>query len=371
QPPLMRLVLIQLSADQYQFIWTHHHALLDGWSLPLLFQDLFALYQTASLACLPTPVAYQHYVGWLQTQDKQTASDYWQAYLAGVTAPTSLMLDTPLLMPASASGQTYNRVLSESFTQQLQALTQSAQVSLSTVLQAAWSLLLSRFTGETDVIFGYTRSGRPASLPNAENIVGLFITSLPLRASVPQHPSALLHEWLQALHKEQPSHDQYGYLPLVDIQRVSEIAADKPLFESLLVFENYPIDDSLMEAAQVNDGFAVEAVEMVDLDSYPLSLTITPASQLHLQFGYQPSYLNDTQIREIAGYLETILCGMAAGASQPIQHLQLLSASEQTTLIANTVSPIPEAYSFCIHELFEQQVATTPDQVALVFEDQS
>ncbi|NYZ69955.1 AMP-binding protein, partial [Endozoicomonas sp. SM1973] len=367
QPPLMRLVLIQLSADQYQFIWTHHHALLDGWSVQLLFKDLLSLYHGIPRD-LAEPIAYQRYVAWLQAQDKQAASDYWQTYLTGFAAPTDLVPDNPVITSELEASDAYDVYLDETFSQQLQALARTAQVSLNTVLQGAWALLLSHYSGDTDVVFGYTRSGRPTSLPSSEAMIGLFITSLPMRVQVPYQQTVSLMDWLKGLHQVQPSHEQYGHMPLVEIQQLSEVPADQALFESLLIFENYPIDESVVSA---DNRFIVEETDTVDRTSYPLSLTVIPGNQMLFRFEYLTERFSEATVKQLSGHLENLLRGMLTGLEKPVSELTPLSREEQASIIAVGQAQHQAVAQACIHELFEQQVATTPDQVALVFEDQS
>ena len=248
--PLMRLTLVRLSEQRHQLIWNHHHLLLDGWCLPLLLKDVFALYEGLRQGVavqLPPSRPYKDYIGWLQQQDLGQAESYWREKLKGFTAPTELGLERS----GAASGfeeKEYSEQrlkLSEAATSGLQQLARGQQLTLNTIVQGAWGLLLSRYSGAEDVVFGAVVSGRPAELRGVEQMLGLFINTLPVRVRVREEMK--VGEWLRELQGEQVELRQYEYSPLVAVQGWSEVERGRSLFESLLVFENYPVAASLRE----------------------------------------------------------------------------------------------------------------------------
>ncbi|WRH68362.1 MAG: condensation domain-containing protein [Planktothrix sp. GU0601_MAG3] len=238
QAPLMRCYLIQLSDQTYKFLWNRHHLLLDGWSQPIIYQEVLTFYQAYSQGQnldLPSPRPYQEYIVWLQQQNLSDADSFWRRTLEGFTAPTPLIVDRPLAKDPPLSNQEQELYLSRATTQGLQALGQQHNLTLSTLLQAAWAILLSRYSGESDVLFGVTVSGRPASLSGVKNMVGLFINTLPLRVSIPDDVWIL--PWLKQLQQNQAQLQDYAYSPLADVQRMSDVPPGISLFESLIVFE--------------------------------------------------------------------------------------------------------------------------------------
>ncbi|NJR32102.1 MAG: hypothetical protein HC778_03590 [Chamaesiphon sp. CSU_1_12] len=234
QPPLMRLHLMQLSAQTYEFLWSSHHILLDGWSLPLVFKEVLAAYQVyergETIDVVPPANSYRSYIAWLQAQDMVAAQVFWQQQLEGIAAPTPLIAPTD--RSALTSGSYIARLqLPPETTATLQQFVRQHQLTMSNLIQGAWALLLGRYSDERDVVFGVTVSGRPAALAGVEEIVGLFINTLPLRVAIPDEIEVL--PWLQTLQAQQQEIDRYAYTPLVEIQGWSEIPAGAALFESI------------------------------------------------------------------------------------------------------------------------------------------
>lgn len=229
----MRLTFIQVDKNTYYFVWSHHHLLLDGWSTPLLIQEVFAVYAAlckGSQISLERRRPYRDYIVWLQQQNLAEVESFWRQKLKDFTAPTPLILDRNL----GGGGESYEELeinLSTSTTAALQALARQHQLTLNTLIQGAWALLLSRYSGEEDIVFGTTVSGRPPTLAGSDSMIGLFINTLPARVFVDAE-NALI-PWLQQLQAQQAEARQYEYSPLVEIHGCSEVPRSLPLFESI------------------------------------------------------------------------------------------------------------------------------------------
>jgi hypothetical protein len=285
QVPLMRLALFRVAEADYRFVWTFHHALLDGRSLLLVLKELFAFYeafcQNQNLQ-LKRPQPYRAYIDWLGTQDFTQAEHFWQQTLSGFTTPTPLTVDrihSPKSDQASFGRQEIR--LSETTTLALQALAEQHQLTLNTLLQGAWALLLSRYSGEAEVVFGATRACRRSALEGAESIVGLLINTLPVKVSVPPHQSLIL--WLKELRAQWIAVRNYEHIPLVKIQKWSDVPAGHPLFESILVFENYELNSALRSQA---DNWNNREFCSLGQSNYPLTVLGWAESQLRLQITY-------------------------------------------------------------------------------------
>lgn len=368
QVPLMRCAVIQIADNTHKFIWSHHHLLLDGWSIPLLFKEALALYEAfcqEQLLRLEPARPYQEYIAWLQQQDISKTEAFWKDRLKGFTAPTPFQVDnlsnkTPSLLEET-SGE-YTLELSKTTTEALQSFAQQHYLTLNTLIQGAWALLLSRYSGEKNVVFGVTVSGRPISLANVESMVGLFINTLPVRVQVSEE--TLLLPWLQQLQNQQVELEQYIYTPLFDIQEWSEIPRGTPLFESIVVFENFPIDNSLKE---YTGSIKMTDIQTIGITNYPLTIIAIPTSKLLLKITYNSNrFLADT-ITRMMGHFKTLLESMLAGKTQKICELSILTQAEQQQLLDwnNTQTDYPKG--ICIHQLFEKQVERAPDAVAIVF----
>ncbi|MFW9265250.1 condensation domain-containing protein, partial [Nostoc sp. CALU 546] len=249
QAPLMRLHLIQLDGNTYQFVWCHHHLLLDGWSSPLVFQDLLEFYQAISqgksLSNIGT-VSYRNYIAWLQQQDRDLAQEFWRQKLQGFTTPTLLTVDKPLSMREQHSSYSEQQIdLTVSATTAVMSFVRQHQLTMSNLVQATWGLLLSRYSQETDVVFGATVSGRPPELVGVESIVGLFINTLPVRVQISEKTELL--GLLKDLQAQQIESEQFSYSSLAEIQGLSDVPKGTSLFESIVVFENYPIDTAVLK----------------------------------------------------------------------------------------------------------------------------
>ena len=368
--PLMRLLLIQLTDHSYHFIWSSHHLLLDGWSVPLIFQEVLAFYKTfaqGQTLFLPSPRPYRDYIVWLQQQNLFEAETFWRQTLKGFTAPTKIGENQNNQQTSTDNYKEQQLRLQASTTAALQSLAQKHQLTLNTLVQGAWALLLNRYSGEADVLFGVTVSGRPAALPKAESMVGLFINTLPFRVEV--DPEAFLLPWLKQVQVQQVETRQYEYSPLVEIQGWSEVNRGLPLFESILVFENYPVDISLSEPGL---DLAIKNFRSIEQTNYPLTLSVIPGRELLLTIAYnEGERFAAATIERMLGHLATLLNTMVANPQQRLKELSLLTAAEKQQLLVewnNTKSDYPQ--DLCIHQLFEAQVERTPDAVAVVFADQ-
>ena len=386
QPPLMRLTLVRLSEERHQLVWSHHHLLFDGWSLPLLLKEVFASYDALlrnEPLHLPAPRPYRDYIHWLQQQDMAGAEVFWRERLRGFHTPTQLTVEQRIVArdaraesddnthDSSDQGQGERRIsLTEEATAQLQALARQHQLTLNTIVQGAWALLLSRYSGNQDVVFGATVSGRPAELSGVEQMLGLFINTLPVRVVVNGEQPVV--EWLRRLQAEEAEAREFEYTPLVEVQRWSEVERGQSLFDSILVFENYPVDTGLTQ--EVNSGSAgleIREVSSFKKTNYPLTLLAATGSQLRLLISYDQERFDDEVIERMLGHLSALLENMTSDPQQRISRLEMLSIAERQQLLVefnDTHCAFPQ--DVCLHQLFEQQVERSPDALALTFEDE-
>jgi surfactin family lipopeptide synthetase C len=370
QAPLLRLALIQIAPDRCYFVWSHHHLLIDGWSSATLLKEVFgdyeALRQNTSYSWQRNR-PYRDYIAWLQQQDSAAAEAFWKHALAGISAPTPLVVDLPTSQRAHdlAAQAEQHLALSADVTAALQSLARQQHITLSTLVQGAMALLLSSYSGEPDVVFGVTVSGRPATLPGAESMIGLFINTLPLRVHVSWE--SLLLPWLHDLQRQQLELGQYAYSSLVEIQRWSEIPRGQPLFESIVVFENYPIDTLVQQRV---DSLGIGDLEAFARTNYPLTVIALPGPSLTLRMAYDCCRFEDRAIRRMLGHIQTLLESIAADPARRLNDLVCVTAAEQHELItAFNATSADYPQNRCLHELIEEQVAQTPEAVALTFED--
>jgi hypothetical protein len=276
--PLTRFALVRRGGG-FGFVWTFHHLLLDGWSLPLLMRELAAVYaalREGRGASLPPVRPFADYVAWLQRRDPAREEVFWRGELAGFTAPNALGVVAPARAEGAEGHDEHRLQLSREVTAELQALAARHKVTLQTVTLGAWALLVGRYSGQEDVVFGNTVSGRPAALPGVESMAGMFINTLPARAWV--EDAAPLAPWLRKLQERQLAWREHEHTPLALVQRWSDVPAGSPLFETLYVFENYP---SAGDGA--DGGLGIGDVRGHESTNYPVTLLLTAADHIDLR----------------------------------------------------------------------------------------
>ncbi len=370
--PLMRLALVRLSDDEHQFVWTYHHLLLDGWCVPLVLKEVFAFYEAAArgrAVSLERSRPYRDYIAWLRRQDAPRAAAFWRETLRGFDAPTPLPSGRAT-GDASAALEGYGEqkaVVSTDITSALQIVARRHGLTLNTLVQGAWALVLSRYSGEPDVVFGVTVSGRPAELAGVETMVGLFINTLPLRVRIEPRESFVV--WSKRLQAQHVELRQYEHSPLVEVQGWSDVPRGLPLFESLLVFENYPVDASLQRAPE---GLSISGVSKIEKTNYPLTILAGPGAELSLHASYDRQRFDDDAVSRTLGHLKTLLAAFASDPDARLDDLDILTGDERRRLLSewnDTARAYPESGA-TLHELFERQAAATPDSVAVVCEDE-
>jgi surfactin family lipopeptide synthetase C len=370
--PLMRFTIIQLAEQTYQFIWSHHHILFDGWSMQIVLKEVLAFYeanQRGEHLHLQPVRPYRDYIQWLQQQDIDRAKNFWQKTLQGFATPTSLGGSRELLT-LNREQKTYNEQhfqLSQTVTEKLQYAARQHHLTLNNLVQGAWGLLISRYSGESDIVFGATVSGRtPTFGQEVDSIVGLLINTLPIRLKVSGKTELL--PWLKQLQTQAFEQEEYAYCSLAEIQLLSEIPTGLPLFESILVFENYPIDSNEQETKKTLE---ISHISCFERTNYPVTVVINPEAQLSGRIVYDTSRFDSQTIARMIGHFQTLLTGIAANLQQCISQLSLLNTAESEQLIQLENQQQKSTINYkCIHILFEEQVEKTTDAIAVVYKQQ-
>ncbi len=376
--PLTRLLLGRLADDDHLLAWSFHHALLDGWSMPLVFRDLFALYRAACSggeAALPPAPAYRDYIAWLERLDQEAPEQYWRERLRGFREPTPLTLwppDRPPANEAEAFG-VIAQALTPMLSQALRGAAKRRGLTANTLFQGAWALALSRWSGQRDVLFGATVSGRPAELPQAESMVGLFINTLPVRTRPTGHS---LFEWLRALQEAQFADRQHEHMPLTRIQEWSEVPRGAALFETIFAYENYPMTapaDATDRPDSDGPALRLESPESIERPHYPLALMVDPGERFQLNLFFDGRRFAK---RAVQLYLDSFLRALetiAADEDRSLDALTLVDAAAKADLLARfSRGPLPKRASPALFlQRFEARAAESPNLAALVFEGAS
>ncbi|WP_080427097.1 non-ribosomal peptide synthetase [Burkholderia ubonensis] len=363
--PLMRMGLFRVGPQAWRFYWSHHHILLDGWSSARLLSEVAAAYQALPADAAtrrPAPPAFRDYVRWLERQDAGAAERFWKTKLEDFPTTTPLVLGRPELDGTAAPGAYLEEqlLLSERDTQRLVAFAQASRITLNTLAQGAWAQLLGRYSGEADVVFGTIVSGRPASLPESDEMVGLFINTLPVRVRIDKRPTAA---WLAQLQMDLAQQEDYAHYPLADIQKFAGLPPGVPLFESLLIFQNYPVEEALADALP---GLRIGAFHVSDPNNYPLTLVVTPGKRLSLQVLYDDGRFDRETIVRLLRHVETLLVGLASDEDRPNGGIPLLTTAERDEILLDwndTFAPVPSDRT--LPELIEAAAAAHPERIAV------
>ena len=366
-PPLFRLTLAVLEPDRPELVLTAHHTLYDGWSTPLLMRDLLLLYASdGDTAALPSTRDYGDFLTWLARQDQDEAARAWAAGLEGFEEPTLLAPDF-----ASADDEGRGQVdieLPHDVARELTRRAAELGITANTLVQVAWALLLGELTGRQDVVFGATVSGRPPAVTDVESMVGMFINTVPVR--VAYAPGDTLAEILTRLQGRQADLVEHHYYGLAEIQKSVGLQS---LFDTLVVFESYPIDrEGLSDASDAADGITYTGFRPSAGNHYPLCLMAAADPHLELVIQYALGAFDQDTVEKHAARLVRLLRQLAATPELKVAQLDSLEPAERDRLLTqfNDATAI-HAPDVTITELVEAQVARTPDAVAVVADGES
>jgi amino acid adenylation domain-containing protein len=378
QAPLMRITVIKLPHDRHYVILTVHHVLLDGWSLSIVLEELDAYYQAGiqnKTIELPTLFSYPSYFASLEKLNSAKTKEFWVDYLRGYSG---VSMDWALESSPSVQlkGENLNQVdgmvdivfedntLSNKLSRDIKLFCQRHTITLNTLFQGLWALLLHYYSQDETVVFGATLSGRSPEVSGIETMVGLLINTLPFRVDF--NAALSVKDYLLHIQNNAAMLTPYQTIPLTDLQQSARLAHGAILFNTILVFENYPVND------QSAHYFKFEDFQIIDPTHYPLSCIIVPGDQLTVRFAYDLQKMNHAFIKRLEEHFQSLLRQFIQYPGKNIQTLSLLTSKAYQEVIINW-NKTYQAYPLkqTVHALFESQVKKTPNNVAVIFEDQS
>ena len=361
--PLMRLYLIRGPDTRFTFIWSHHHILLDGWSGAIVFRDVLAAYaaqRQGEVARLKRPRPFRDYVLWLQNQDDAPAREFWQNHLGGMDGPTKL----PGADLTNADQQIPRRYRQETrlLAEPLQPFLRHQRLTLNTLIQAAWSLLLSHYCGEFDVVFGTTVSGRPPDLRGAEDMVGLLINTIPVRVSL--DPDSHVLPWLQWLQAAQVERDRHAHFSLADILSATGLPRDMPLFESIVSVETYPVDTAL--SAGPSD-LRLDHLQAFEQTNYPLAVVVSPGDDgITLKITADADRFDHATLQRMLEHVCHLLAGIVENPTAKLVDLTIEPAAKPVLRAGTSYVVDGKPDDAGVHRSFERQVQRTPHATAAI-----
>ncbi len=363
--PLMRAAIVRLTERDYYFCWSHHHLLLDGWCLQLVLSELFERYDALTHGRVAefAPVRpYGEYIKWLQRQDQDAIVDHWRTTLRGFSAATPLFASAGTVVTGAAQADAVVELrLDQQVSDSLRTLASRHRLTLNTLVQGAWALVLSRYSGSDDVVFGVTVSGRPPDVPGIETMLGVFINTLPARVQVPGDATAAA--WLAGVQAQQVAREPFAAIPLSEIQKLADLEPGAPLFDTNVIVMNYRMDEALAGGAA---GLTISDLRIVDQTDIPLTLQVTPGRRIALEILYDRSRFNNAAMTRMLGHVAHLLTQFLDGLDRPLSAFEIVTAAERAQILDEfnaTDAPL-DPRATAIH-MWEAQVAATPEAIAL------
>ena len=336
--PLLRLALFQFDDNSHHLVLSQHHIIVDGWSQALVVNEAFKLYEGycegRELQLEPTR-PYREYIAWLMQQNLLEAEEFWRRMLKDFTVPTSILAE-PGGVPDQETGYSEQQFeLSEETTATLLSLGRLNSVTINTIVMGAWALLLSRYSGQRDVVFGVVMSGRPPDLDGVERMVGLFVNTLPMRIRV--RPGDLLSSWLEEIQMQQLEMQKYEYSPLANVQQWSDLPHGEALIESLFTFENFPVPELDVKNVEVSIDASIEKT------NYPLTVLVGAVTQVAVRVLYDDLRIDHATINLLVRQFQSLLENMAAGFARPLSAIDILAPVESELMLDDFNADLEEA----------------------------
>ncbi len=366
--PLFRVTLCKVAHESYEMILSHHHIIFDGWSTGIILKEFFKAYtafsQGKSLQS-PKKTSFRQYLKWLEDRDIDSEKNYWQKYLAGLENKSYLPADS-YQHGELLNVNDYEFKIADTLTEKINTFVKNEGVTVASLLNACWGILLQRYNNSKDVLFGATISGRPAEIPGIEEMVGLFLNTIPVRFNH-EKEETVIKEIIKTVNADAIKRKNYEHLPLVEIKNLTELATEDTLFESLLVVENYPLEEVLTD---INCNLRVNSYSTFEMTNYNLTIIISLFDGIKINFIYNSDTFREKTIKRIGNYLTKILDEVLKNPEEKVSKLDLLFIEEKNRLLVefnNTEKEFIE--NKVIHQLFAEQAEKMPDNIAIINSD--
>ncbi|MDQ1352897.1 MAG: tyrocidine synthetase, partial [Acidobacteriota bacterium] len=362
-----RVTLCKIEKDKYVMILSNHHILYDGWSNGIILKEFFKVYHKLrhgkGSRKVPIKPSFNEFIKWSQNQDKNKQQQFWREYLAGIETPTVLPIKRKIEETVRAAD--YSIILEENIRFKLDFFTKEYRVTLASVFYTTWGILLRKYCGSEDVIFGATVSGRTAEIKGIEEMVGLFINTIPLRTqTIPREKICdVVFRTDQALRER----EEFENTPLVDIQGYSPLGSGGALFDIIVAIENYPLDNRLAPDGQGADSsLSVHSYSMAEMTHYDLTVGIMLFNEIEIKFSFKPGLFEEEIIENLAGHFKGIIRTMIENPGMELSQLEIISGDEKNRILYEfTNTKVEYPANKTIHQLFEEQVEQSPDRIAI------
>jgi amino acid adenylation domain-containing protein/non-ribosomal peptide synthase protein (TIGR01720 family) len=356
KPPLMRIGLFATNKHEYQLVWSYHHALLDGWSMPIVLEELLEIYEsqvTQKGLQLPSVSTYEQYFEWLSEQDEEIAKSYWSHQLSDAKAAEIAL---PLDHADTSTHHEWITFLAKEDTTALQQFAKQRKVTINTVIQAVWGIFLAAYSGQSNLLYGTTVSGRPGTLNGVEQIVGPFINTIPVRIDLSKNQN--IDQYIIGLQQQLKDTEEYAYVPLTKIADWAGAGKENPLFHYLLVMENYQM------RSLGNDSLQISELRGFENSHYPLVLVVAPGESLFFKWMYDGSKFDEGTIKRFMRLFTSLLQQFIQSEKEMISELDLLLEEEKAKL-QNWQQTEQEAQSLSVLDRIVAHATNTPNQIAI------
>jgi len=365
-----RIVLCKFSNKDYRLIISNHHILYDGWSSGIILKEFFQVYtslveEKSSSQLSKTKPHFSEFVHWIYTQDSDKHNNFWQNYLLGITTPTKLSICKKVV------NQVQDRVVKEKnfeinneLKKSLLVFLKEKRITLATLFYSVWGILLQKYCDCDDVIFGTTVSGRSAPIAGIEDMVGLFINTIPLRIKI--ESGETVFSLLMKVNRFLSVRGKYEGTPLVNIKSCSNLQPHEELFDSLLILENYPLDRRLMEENS-ELPLVVKSYSMVESTPYPITMSIITGDVIIIRFSFDTSQFTCESISRLLIHFKTILVCILEDTFKEICGIEILTREEKNQILYmfnNVIEECPN--DILLHHLFIEKAAQSPDHIAVI-----
>jgi tyrocidine synthetase-3 len=366
---LFRMSIFQTGEKIYQMIISYHHMIMDGWCQGILFQELLHIYASLKRSQAPQlepAIPYSRYINFLKTKDKEEGLAFWQERLTGYTQQAALPQRQALSEKRGYQQSELQLIVDEKLTQQLKDVARESRITLNTLMQTLWGVVLQKYTGLDDVVFGAVVSGRTPEVQDIENMIGLTINTVPVRVTGGDKKS--FRQLASEVQQEAFSAEPYEYLPLYDIQSRSEL--QQGLFNHIFIFENYPMDATMFQNAE-DVGFEILDMQLSEQTNYDFNIMVIPGEQLTIKFMFNHLVYEQEMVSQLKEHVRHAIWGIVSHPEKDIEDIEIVTEQEKRKLLVefnNTQLSYPKEK--LLHQLFEEQVEERPDSTALVFGEQ-
>ncbi len=366
--PLLRVSIIKIAKEEYKLIWSHHHILLDGWSMPIVMKELFMNYESLKNGIDFNPPAirpYSDYIKYLQTINKEKVDQFWKTYLNGFNEKTPFLnnANESILKETGYKKKTIEFTKEQSAS--LQNFTKSNKITINTLLQAGWAILLHKYSNLDDIVFGATVSGRPAHLADSGSMVGLFINTLPIRAQISNEINIL--NWVKEFNISLNDLREYEHSSLVDIQKLCNLPAKQNLFDTLFVFENYPTDYSSNSTGSIK----LKDFNSFEETNFPITIISAPGEIIKIDAAYDVGKIEEFRIDLLLNHFKNILQYICSNPHKKIKEIDYLTEDEKNVLLPIKFVELETPKPYVLSKIFEQSVAKYPNNIAVRLNDKS